>query len=120
MNKVYPDAAAALFDLQDGAVVLSSGFGLCGNPENLITAIHARGTQGLTLVSNNCGTTELGLGVLASSNSLPLLHHLPSNASRIARASASSSSRIWRYSATLPGAAWPAACQCFSARCASP
>jgi len=64
MNKVYPDAAAALFDLQDGAVIMSGGFGLCGNPENLIAAVHAKGTKGLTLVSNNCGTTELGLGIL--------------------------------------------------------
>ncbi|MBS2030832.1 MAG: CoA transferase subunit A [Deltaproteobacteria bacterium] len=64
MNKVYQDAAAALFDLKDGAVVMSGGFGLCGNPENLIAAIHAKGTKGLTVVSNNCGTTELGLGVL--------------------------------------------------------
>jgi 3-oxoacid CoA-transferase subunit A len=39
-------------------------FGLCGNPENLIAAVHAKGTKDLTLVSNNCGTTELGLGVL--------------------------------------------------------
>ena len=55
---------AALFDLEDGAVVMSGGFGLCGNPENLITAIAERGTGGLTVVSNNCGTDEMGLGVL--------------------------------------------------------
>src|SRR5512145_2470473 len=41
-----------------------SGFGLCGNPENLITAVHQTGVKDLTLVSNNCGTTDLGLGVL--------------------------------------------------------
>ncbi len=64
MNKVYESAEKALFDLKDGAVILSGGFGLCGNPENLIAAIHKKGTKGLTLVSNNCGTTELGLGVL--------------------------------------------------------
>ncbi len=40
------------------------GFGLCGNPENLIAALHAKGTRDLTIVSNNCGTTDLGLGVL--------------------------------------------------------
>jgi 3-oxoacid CoA-transferase subunit A len=44
--------------------VMSGGFGLCGNPENLITAIAERGTTGLTVVSNNCGTDEKGLGVL--------------------------------------------------------
>ena len=43
---------------------MSGGFGLCGNPENLIAALHAKGVKGLTIISNNCGTTELGLGVL--------------------------------------------------------
>ncbi len=64
MNKIFADAKAALFDLKDGATILSGGFGLCGNPENLIAAIHEKGTKNLTVVSNNCGTTELGLGVL--------------------------------------------------------
>jgi len=64
MNKVFADAAAAIHDMKDGAMVLSGGFGLCGNPENLISAIHAKGVKGLTVVSNNCGTTELGLGIL--------------------------------------------------------
>ncbi len=40
------------------------GFGLCGNPENLIAALHRKGVKDLTVVSNNCGTTEHGLGVL--------------------------------------------------------
>ena len=64
MNKVFADAASALFDLRDGATILSGGFGLCGNPENLIAAVRALDTQGLTIVSNNCGTTADGLGVL--------------------------------------------------------
>jgi 3-oxoacid CoA-transferase subunit A len=64
MNKVYPDAASTLFDFHDGASVLVAGFGLCGNPENLIAAIAARGNRGLTVISNNCGTTHDGLGVL--------------------------------------------------------
>jgi 3-oxoacid CoA-transferase subunit A len=64
MNKVFEGADEALFDLKDGAVILSGGFGLCGNPENLIAAILKKGTRNLTIVSNNCGTTELGLGVL--------------------------------------------------------
>jgi 3-oxoacid CoA-transferase subunit A len=67
MNKVYQSAEEALFDLQDGASILAGGFGLCGNAENLITAIHKKGVKGLTLISNNCGTTELGLGVLLKS-----------------------------------------------------
>ncbi len=64
MNKVFASAAEAVKDVPDGAVVMSGGFGLCGNPENLITALHQKGVKGLTIISNNCGTTELGLGVL--------------------------------------------------------
>lgn len=64
MNKVYGSAAEAVADIHDGATVMSGGFGLCGNPENLILALRDRGTQGLTLISNNCGTDHHGLGVL--------------------------------------------------------
>ncbi len=64
MNKVYGSAAEAVADIHDGATVMSGGFGLCGNPENLILALRDRGTQGLTLISNNCGTDHYGLGVL--------------------------------------------------------
>jgi 3-oxoacid CoA-transferase subunit A len=64
MNKVYPSAQRAIEDLKDGAVIMSGGFGLCGNPENLIRAILEKGTKGLTVISNNCGTDEYGLGVL--------------------------------------------------------
>ena len=64
MDKVFASALDAVADLGDGAVIMSGGFGLCGNPENLIRAVHSRGTRGLTIISNNCGTTELGLGIL--------------------------------------------------------
>src|SRR5215471_7954602 len=64
MDKVFASAAAAVADIPDGAVVMSAGFGLCGNPENLIQALHDRGVKGLTIISNNCGTTDKGLGVL--------------------------------------------------------
>src|SRR5438874_3195397 len=64
MNKVFADADAALFDLTDGAVILAGGFGLSGNPENCIHAIHRKGTKGLTIVSNNCGVDDKGLGIL--------------------------------------------------------
>jgi 3-oxoacid CoA-transferase subunit A len=64
MNKVFADAAAALHDLPEGAVILAGGFGLSGNAENCIRAIHAMGRRGLTIVSNNCGTTDKGLGIL--------------------------------------------------------
>ncbi|TMA92505.1 MAG: CoA transferase subunit A [Deltaproteobacteria bacterium] len=64
MNKVVANADEAIRDLQDGAVIMSGGFGLCGNPENLIKAIHRKGVKNLTIISNNCGTTDKGLGML--------------------------------------------------------
>jgi 3-oxoacid CoA-transferase subunit A len=64
MNKMFPSADEAIRDLPDNCTLMSGGFGLCGNPRNLIDAIHRKGTKGLTIISNNCGTTELGLGVL--------------------------------------------------------
>lgn len=64
MNKVVATADEAVRDIPDGAVLMSGGFGLCGNPENLIAALHRKGVKDLTIISNNCGTTELGLGVL--------------------------------------------------------
>jgi 3-oxoacid CoA-transferase subunit A len=64
MNKVKASAEEAISDIPDGATVMVGGFGLCGNPENLIAALNKKGVKGLTVISNNCGTTELGLGVL--------------------------------------------------------
>ncbi len=64
MNKVVASADAAVADVPDGAVIMSGGFGLCGNPETLIAALHRKGAKNLTIISNNCGTTELGLGIL--------------------------------------------------------
>jgi 3-oxoacid CoA-transferase subunit A len=65
MDKVYPDAHAALAGLlQDGMTVMSGGFGLCGIPEVLIAAIRSSGVTGLTVVSNNAGIDGAGLGLL--------------------------------------------------------
>jgi len=64
MQKLTASAAAAVADIPDGATLAIGGFGLCGNPENLIAALHAKGVKGLTIISNNCGTTDDGLGVL--------------------------------------------------------
>jgi 3-oxoacid CoA-transferase subunit A len=64
MNKVFASADAAVADIPDGAVLMSGGFGLCGNPEHLIAALHKKGVKNLTIIANNCGTTELGLGTL--------------------------------------------------------
>jgi len=64
MKKTFDSADAAVAEIRDGATLVVGGFGLCGNPENLIAAVHRKGVRGLTLISNNCGTTELGLGIL--------------------------------------------------------
>jgi 3-oxoacid CoA-transferase subunit A len=65
MGKVYPDAAAALAGvLHDGMVIHSGGFGLCGIPALLIDAIRASGVKDLTVVSNNAGIDDAGLGLL--------------------------------------------------------
>ena len=61
MSKVFPDAASALHDLADHAIVLVGGFGLCGIPEELILALRDLGRRDLTIVSNNAGTTHHGL-----------------------------------------------------------
>ena len=68
MNKVRASVEEAIAGLKDGHTLLVGGFGLCGNPENLIKAVHASGVTNLTLVSNNAGTTEHGLGVLLQSH----------------------------------------------------
>jgi 3-oxoacid CoA-transferase subunit A len=64
MNKIFPNAEAAIADLQDGASIMVGGFGLCGIPENLIEAVRRRGTKNLTVMSNNAGINEFGLGRL--------------------------------------------------------
>lgn len=65
MKKVYPNAADALEGLlQDGMLIASGGFGLCGIPELLIDAIVASGAKNLTIASNNCGVDGFGLGKL--------------------------------------------------------
>ncbi|MGH7724062.1 MAG: CoA transferase subunit A [Candidatus Eiseniibacteriota bacterium] len=66
MNKVVKNAADALAraGLRDGATVLAGGFGLCGIPENLIEAIRTLGVKDLTVVSNNAGVADFGLGLL--------------------------------------------------------
>ena len=64
MNKVLASAEAAVELVPDGATILMGGFGLCGIPENLIRALHARGTKDLTIISNNAGVDDFGIGVL--------------------------------------------------------
>jgi 3-oxoacid CoA-transferase A subunit len=64
MNKVVASASEAVASIPDGATIMMGGFGLCGIPENLIAALHARGTRGLTLISNNAGVDDFGIGIL--------------------------------------------------------
>jgi 3-oxoacid CoA-transferase subunit A len=65
MQKLYPDAAAALDGvLRDGMLIAAGGFGLCGIPEVLIQAIRDSGVKNLTVISNNCGVDDFGMGLL--------------------------------------------------------
>jgi 3-oxoacid CoA-transferase subunit A len=64
VNKVVASAAEAVERIPDGATILMGGFGLCGIPETLIAALRARGTKGLTVISNNAGIDDFGIGVL--------------------------------------------------------
>ena len=64
MNKVFPNADAAIADLPDGTTILVGGFGLCGIPENLIEAVRRKGTGNITVISNNAGVDTFGLGRL--------------------------------------------------------
>ncbi|HST38203.1 MAG TPA: CoA transferase subunit A [Conexibacter sp.] len=63
-TKVAASAAEALRDVADGATVAVGGFGLCGIPQDAIAALRDRGVRGLTVVSNNCGVDDFGLGLL--------------------------------------------------------
>src|SRR5207249_7270879 len=66
MNKVYPNAKAALEGLlHDNMTIAAGGFGLCGIPENLIAAVHESGVKGLTIVGNNAGVDDFGMGILS-------------------------------------------------------
>ncbi|MEM6993936.1 MAG: CoA transferase subunit A [Myxococcota bacterium] len=64
MDKTYASAEAAVADMTDGITMMSGGFGLCGNPENLIKALETKGIKDLHIVSNNCGVDDKGLGIL--------------------------------------------------------
>lgn len=67
-DKVVASAAEAVADIPDGASLAVGGFGLCGNPIALIEALLAQGTAGLSVVSNNCGVDDWGLGVLLNAH----------------------------------------------------
>jgi 3-oxoacid CoA-transferase subunit A len=64
INKVVQNAEEAIRDIQDGAVLMLGGFGLCGIPENAIAALLKKGTKNLTCISNNAGVDSFGIGLL--------------------------------------------------------
>ena len=71
MNKVYADAGSALEGLLfDDMTVMAGGFGLCGIPEHLIVAMRESGVKGLTVISNNCGVDDFGLGLLLATRQI--------------------------------------------------
>ncbi len=67
MNKVLATADEAVAAIPDGASIMMGGFGLCGIPEHLIAALHRRGTKNLTIISNNAGVDDYGVGPLLKS-----------------------------------------------------
>ena len=64
MDKRIDSADAAIANLPEGATILMGGFGLCGIPEHLIAAVRRKGTKNLTIVSNNAGVDDFGIGLL--------------------------------------------------------
>jgi len=64
MNKVVAGAREAVADIADGVTIMMGGFGLCGIPENLIAALRDHGAKNLTIISNNAGVDDFGIGVL--------------------------------------------------------
>ncbi|SMO46101.1 CoA transferase subunit A [Solitalea koreensis] len=64
MNKIIANADEAVRDVQDNQTLMVGGFGLCGIPENSISALVKKGVKGLTCISNNAGVDDFGLGLL--------------------------------------------------------
>jgi 3-oxoacid CoA-transferase subunit A len=64
LNKVVNNASEAISDIQDGAVIMLGGFGLCGIPENCISALVEKGVKDLTCISNNAGVDDFGIGLM--------------------------------------------------------
>jgi 3-oxoacid CoA-transferase subunit A len=64
MNKVFANADEAIFDIEDGAIIMCGGFGLCGLPENCIAALVRKKPKNLTCISNNAGIDDFGIGLM--------------------------------------------------------
>lgn len=69
-GKVVSSITEAIQDIQDGATLVVGGFGLCGIPENLIIGLQEKGVSNLTVVSNNCGVDDWGLGLLLANRQI--------------------------------------------------
>lgn len=69
-GKIVESASEAIKDISDGATLIVGGFGLCGIPENLIQALREKETKDLTVVSNNCGVDDWGLGILLANKQI--------------------------------------------------
>ncbi|MCX5041578.1 CoA transferase subunit A [Aldersonia sp. NBC_00410] len=70
MSKVYESVAESVADIGDGSTLAVGGFGLCGNPTELIDALAARGVKSLEVYSNNCGVDDWGLGILLAAGQI--------------------------------------------------
>src|SRR5580693_517068 len=70
MHKVVASAEEAIHDVFDGAAIMVGGFGLCGNPENLIRALAQKGIKNLTTISNNAGVDGYGVGLLLANGQI--------------------------------------------------
>lgn len=69
-GKVFESFESAIGDIQDGSTIIVGGFGLCGIPEKSIIALQNKGVKNLTVVSNNCGVDDWGLGLLLQNNQI--------------------------------------------------
>jgi 3-oxoacid CoA-transferase subunit A len=69
-QKIYSSFASAIDEIQDGATIIAGGFGLCGIPEKAIIALRDKGVKNLTIVSNNCGVDDWGLGLLLANRQI--------------------------------------------------
>ncbi|PYZ94088.1 succinyl-CoA--3-ketoacid-CoA transferase [Salipaludibacillus keqinensis] len=74
MKQVYESFEDAVEEIHDGATLLVGGFGLCGIPENLIKALRKKDVKNLTIVSNNCGVDDWGLGLLLKNKQIDKIY----------------------------------------------
>ena len=70
MKPIYSSFSEAVKDIKDGSTIMVGGFGLCGIPENLLVALVEKGVKDLTVISNNCGVDDWGLGLLLRNNQI--------------------------------------------------